>query len=77
MAESVAASFLPLKKEKQMNLAINSFVSWRTTFLGIAGVVAILAKWIESGVIDWSDMPAIMASLGLVAAKDANVTGAR
>ena len=60
-----------------MNLAIHSFVSWRTTFLGIAGVVAILAKWIESGVIDWSDMPAIMASLGLVAAKDANVTGAR
>ena len=26
-----------------MNLAINSFVSWRTTFLGIAGVVAIVA----------------------------------
>ena len=60
-----------------MNLAVNSFVSWRTTFLGIAGVIAILAKWIESGVIDWSDMPAIMASLGLVVAKDANVTGAR
>ena len=60
-----------------MNLAINSVVSWRTTFLGVAGVIAILAKWIESGVIDWSDMPAIMASLGLVAAKDANVTGAR
>ena len=60
-----------------MNLAVNSIVSWRTTFLGIAGVIAILAKWVESGVIDWSDMPAIMASRGLVAAKDANVTGAR
>jgi hypothetical protein len=60
-----------------MNLAINSLASWRTTFLGLAGVIAILAKWVQSGVIDWSDMPAIMASLGLVAAKDANVTGVK
>lgn len=60
-----------------MNLLLNSAISWRTTFLGFAGVVAILAKWVQSGVIDASDLPAIMASLGLIAAKDANVTGAR
>lgn len=50
-------------------------VSWKTTFLGIAGIIAVLAKWVQHGAIDWNDMPTIMASAGLIVAKDNNVTG--
>lgn len=50
-------------------------VSWKTTFLGIAGIVAIVAKWVKAGSVDFNDIPSIMASAGLVYAKDNNVTG--
>ena len=59
-----------------MNIFLNAMVSWKTTFLGIAGVIAVVAKWVQAVAIDWSDMPAIMTALGLVVAKDANVIGA-
>lgn len=49
--------------------------SWKTTFLGIAGIVAVLAKWVKAGSVDFNDIPTIMASAGLVYAKDNNVTG--
>ena len=51
------------------------FVSWKTTFLGIAGIVAIVAKWVKAGSVDFNDIPAIMTAAGLVYAKDNNVTG--
>ena len=54
---------------------LNSVISWKTTFLGVAGIIAVIAKWVKSGSIDWNDMPAIMASAGLIYAKDSNVTG--
>ena len=37
----------------------NMFVSWKTTFLGIAGIVAIVAKWVKAGSIDFNDIPSI------------------
>lgn len=54
---------------------IESIKSWKTTFLGIAGIIAVIAKWVQHGAIDWNDMPTIMASAGLIVAKDNNVTG--
>lgn len=53
----------------------NITINWKTTFLGIAGVVSVVAKWVKSGSIDWNDMPAIMTAAGLIYAKDSNVTG--
>jgi hypothetical protein len=55
----------------------NFLASWKTTFLGVAGVIAVVAKWVQVGHIDWNDMPTIMASLGVIVAKDANVTGTK
>lgn len=55
----------------------NFMASWKTTFLGIAGVIAVVAKWVQAGHVDWNDMPTIMASLGVIVAKDANVTGVK
>jgi hypothetical protein len=58
----------------------NIFTSWKTTFLGLAGIVAIIAKWVKAGNVDFTDFNtiwALMMSLGLVVAKDANVTGVK
>jgi hypothetical protein len=54
--------------------------SWKTTFSGIAAlliaIINIAESVINSKPIDWTaSMTAIMAGIGLIAAKDSNVTG--
>lgn len=56
----------------------NILASPKTTFLGVAGIVAIVAKWVQSGNVDFNDFQAIwgiIVSLGLIVAKDASTTG--
>lgn len=63
-----------------MNFTINALANWRTTFLGIAGIIAIIAKWVQSGSVDMNDAGTIwmlLTSMGLIAAKDATVTGVK
>lgn len=56
---------------------MNALASWKTTFLGIAGLVAVAAKFVKTGVIDATDWASITGSIGLIFAKDNNVTGAK
>ena len=58
-------------------MPIPAFIlSWKTTILGVSSIVAIIAKWIQAGAVDFNDFPAIMAGVGLIAAKDNNVSTA-
>lgn len=59
---------------------MNALMSWRTTFLGVAGIIAIVAKWVKEGSVNMDDFNVIwmlITSMGLIAAKDASVTGVR
>lgn len=50
--------------------------SWRTTLAGIAAILSVVVKAVQSGTIDWgTDAPAVMAGIGLIVAKDAVVSG--
>lgn len=58
----------------------NMMASPKTTFLGFASIVAVVAKWVQSGHIDLTDLQSIVgivSGLGLMSAKDANVTGVK
>ena len=44
--------------------------------MGIAALVAVAAKIVTTGQFDWTmDGPAILAGLGLITAKDHDITG--
>jgi hypothetical protein len=60
-----------------MNSVLNVLASWRTTLSGIGVLSLVLVKWGTNHAIDANDIPAILVAFGLVAAKDANVTGAK
>ena len=48
-------------------MPIPAFIlSWKTTILGVSSIVAIIAKWIQAGAVDFNDIPAIMAGVGLI-----------
>lgn len=50
--------------------------NWKTTFMGIAAILGVAAKVVNNGSIDWqTDMPTVLAGIGLLVAKDSNVTG--
>lgn len=50
--------------------------NWKTTIAGIAALMAVISKVYTVGHLDFAaDGPAIMAALGLLMAKDFNVTG--
>lgn len=50
--------------------------NWRTTLAGVAAIIGIAAKVATTGHFDLAlDGPAIAAGIGLIAAKDSNVTG--
>lgn len=50
--------------------------NWKTTLAGAAALLAIASKVITTGHLDFAtDGPALMAAVGLLAAKDHNVTG--
>jgi len=61
---------------------MNDFLkSWKSTFLGLAAIIAVLAKWVQAGHVDPNDLPSlyndiiqILLGLGLIAAKDFNVS---
>ncbi len=64
---------LPLPMHLQESLMMKS---WKTTLAGVAAIMSIVTKIVTTGAIDWqTDAPAIMAGIGLIAAKDGNVTG--
>lgn len=45
--------------------------NWKTTLSGVAAILAVVAKVVTTGHIDWqTDGPAIVAGIGLIAAKD-------
>ena len=51
-----------------MKFAIN----WKTTVLGISGLISIAAHWYATGITPGAtEISALLASLGLIAAKDA------
>lgn len=46
--------------------------NWKTTLSGVAAILAVIGKIVSTGHIDWqTDGPAIVAGIGLIAAKDA------
>lgn len=58
----------------------NIIASPKTTFLGVAAIVSIVAKWVQAGGVDFNDFNAIwgvMVGLGLIVAKDASTTGVK
>ena len=51
------------------------FGNWKTTLSGIAALLAVAAK-IANGEADWAtDIPMVIAAVGLLMAKDHDVTG--
>ena len=53
--------------------------SWKTTVAGICAIIAAVAGAVHGvlvgGVVDWTScMSAVMAGIGLISAKDKNVT---
>jgi hypothetical protein len=60
-----------------MNVITNMLVSWKTTILGLAAVMGVLAKWASAGAVDFNDIPTLMAGFAGMAAKDANVAGVK
>ena len=60
-----------------MNALTNVLVSWKTTILGLAAVMSVLAKWASAGHVDFNDVPTLLAGFAGVAAKDAGVTGVK
>lgn len=65
------------RKDFEMNVLTNMLVSWKTTILGLAAVMGVLAKWATAGAVDFNDIPTIMAGLAGMAAKDSNVAGVK
>jgi hypothetical protein len=50
--------------------------NWKTTIAGVAALLAIISKAVTSGHLEFStDVPAAIAAVGLLFAKDHNVTG--
>jgi hypothetical protein len=46
--------------------------NWKTSLAGVSTILAIVAKVIASGQVDWqTDGPAILTAIGLLVAKDA------
>lgn len=53
-----------------------NFRSWKTSLSGAAALLAVASKIVAAGHLDFAaDVPVILAALGLLAAKDHNVTG--
>lgn len=59
-----------------MNLS-NIGNNWQTTLFGVATLIGTLAKVVKTKTLDANDMAAISAGVGLIVAKDSNVTGAK
>jgi len=57
-------------------MPIPAFIeNWKTSILGVAAIVSVIAKWVQAGQVDFSDfnsLAAIIAGMGLIVAKDGN-----
>lgn len=51
------------------------FANWMTTIPGIITLISVLAHAWQTKDINWGDLQNALVGLGLVAAKDWNVTG--
>lgn len=52
--------------------------NWKTTLAGISGLLAVLVKFLNTGTFDLvMDGAAISTAVGLLAAKDHNVSGTK
>ena len=60
-----------------MDFFFNTIASWKTTLSGLGVLALVLVKWATNKAVDANDIPAILIAFGLVAAKDANVTGVK
>lgn len=50
--------------------------NWKTTAAGLSTILAVVAKVISTGQVDWQiDGPAILTAIGLIVAKDAGAGG--
>ena len=56
-----------------MDFFINALVSWKTTILGIAAVTGVIAKWASAGVIDFNDIPVLLAGVAPFGRRHANI----
>ncbi len=73
VAIRLLALALPLPAHLQESLMIKN---WKTTLAGVAAILSVVTKIVTIGAIDWqTDAPAILAGIGLITAKDSNVTG--
>jgi hypothetical protein len=49
--------------------------NWKTTGLGAVTLLYVIVKAIINGGLDATDLPLLTTGMGLIAAKDSNVTG--
>lgn len=49
--------------------------NWKTTLAGVAGLISVISKVVGEGKITADDVALALAALGLLFAKDCNVTG--
>lgn len=49
--------------------------NWKTTLAGIVAIIGAIAKMLNAGAVATEDIVAVVTGIGLIAAKDFNVTG--
>ena len=49
--------------------------NWMTTIPGILGLLSVLWNAWQTKTVNWNDLQGALISIGLIAAKDFNVTG--
>ena len=59
-----------------MNLLANAVISYKTTLVGVSILILVVVKCAQAHAVTADDIMAVLAGFGLVASKDANVTGA-
>ena len=58
-----------------MNLLANAIISYKTTFVGFSILLLVAVKCAQAHAVTADDVLAVLTGFGLVASKDANVTG--
>lgn len=69
---AVAAAVNSLIPKQEVSVGITN---WKTTVSGIAAIVAVVAKVVNGGGIGAEDIAIVTGALGLLFAKDKDVTG--
>jgi hypothetical protein len=73
---------ISLRKKIKMSWLLSLLVNWKTTLAGVgtlAGAIATVATTLSKGTLDQQTLTTlfstVLAGIGLIAAKDSNVTG--